>query len=172
MDKSLSVVGSKAERDTHEANFLASHRGPSSGGSPRAGRGDLHQPGRCGRPPEVNVGDVTISEGDGGISNTAKFAVTLSDPVATDTIVQWSITPGSATAGSDYMALKKPKLTKIKAGKTAAFASVKVLPDTAAEGDESFSVTLSAVTRVPRCSDRIPPERGRSSMTTARATRP
>jgi hypothetical protein len=97
-------------------------------------------------PPTVDVGDVTIAEGDGGVGNTAKFAVTLSDPVATDTIVQWSITPGSATAGSDYVALKKPKLTKIRAGKTAAFASVKVLPDTAAEGDETFSVTLQAVT--------------------------
>jgi hypothetical protein len=97
-------------------------------------------------PPKVNVGDVTIAEGDVGVANTAKFAVTLSDPVATDTIVQWSITPGSATPGSDYVALKKPKLTKIRAGKTAAFASVKVLPDAAAEADETFSVTLEAVT--------------------------
>jgi len=100
-------------------------------------------------PPELNVGDVTIVEGDSGLHNAMKFAITLSDPAATDTIVQWTITPGTATAGSDYLALKKPKQTKIKAGKTTAFATVKVLPDTVSETDETFSVTLDSVVSGP-----------------------
>jgi len=99
-------------------------------------------------PPEVNVGDVSIVEGDAG-TNTMKFPVTLSDPAATDVIVEWTVTAGSATAGTDYVALKKPKTTKIKAGKTAAFASVKQIADGAIEGDETFSVTVLGITGGP-----------------------
>jgi hypothetical protein len=96
-------------------------------------------------PPTVNVGNVTIVEGDGGTSNTMKFPVTLSDPAGSDVIVQWSITPITATPGADYTALKKPKTTKIRAGKTAAFASVKELPDSSAEPDETFLVTIDSI---------------------------
>jgi hypothetical protein len=100
-------------------------------------------------PPAVNIGDVTIVEGSGGTTNTMKFPVTLSDPATTDVVVQWTISADSATAGADYVALKKPKTTKIRAGKTAAFASVKVLPDLVDEADEQFDVVVDSVVSGP-----------------------
>jgi hypothetical protein len=96
-------------------------------------------------PPSLNVGDVTIVEGSGGTVNTMKFPITLSDPASTDVVVQWSISAGSAQAGADYVALKKPKVTKIRAGKTAAFAAVKVVPDLVDEGDEGFTVVVDSI---------------------------
>ncbi len=95
--------------------------------------------------PKLDVGDVTVVEGNGGTANTMKFPVTLSEPAGADVLVQWSITPGTATPGVDYVALKKPKVTTIKAGKTAAFASVKDIPDTGAESDETFTVHVESV---------------------------
>lgn len=95
--------------------------------------------------PEVGVGDVTIVEGDVGTANTMKFAVTLSEPAASDVVVQWDLVAGTATADVDHVGLRKPKTTKIRAGKTSAFASVKVLPDTTVEADETVSVELQSV---------------------------
>jgi Calx-beta domain len=89
--------------------------------------------------PEVGVGDVTLSEGDVGFT-TARVTVTLSEPVGTDTFVQYTANTGSATAGSDYLA--RAGRVRIRAGKVFATIAVKVFADLTAEDDETIAVEL------------------------------
>lgn len=69
------------------------------------------------------------------------FGVTLSKASASDVSVDYATSDGTATAGSDYLATSG-RLT-IPAGETVALVRVPVLGDTAVEGDETLSLTLS-----------------------------
>ncbi len=89
--------------------------------------------------PEVGVGDVSLAEGDAGFT-TARVTVTLSEPVATDTFVQYTANTGSATAAVDYVA--RTGRVRIRAGKVFASIAVKVLADTDVEGDETIEVDV------------------------------
>jgi hypothetical protein len=67
--------------------------------------------------------------------------VSLSQPVSQDTTVQYSTGPGTALAGSDFVA-SSGTLTFLS-GSTSATISINVIGDTVVEPDETFNVTLS-----------------------------
>lgn len=91
--------------------------------------------------PTVGIGNVSVAEGDAG-SSAASFAVTLSAPAGREVAVDYVTADGSATAGADYTATSGT-LT-LPAGTTSSTIDVPVLGDFLDEGNETFTVTLSA----------------------------
>lgn len=120
---------------------------------------------------DVNVGDVTVPEGDGGLGahgcglvdckNTASVVVTLSSPALVDSTI--SVVADNTTGGSangtlkgtevvapgpaDYKATpaSKPKVLKIAAGKSTAKFAIAVTPDQSVESNETIIVKVVAV---------------------------
>jgi len=88
----------------------------------------------------VTTGDVSVIEGDTG-TTTASVPVSLDSTAPQDVVVDYTMTNGSATAGSDYTATTGS--VTIPAGQTTATISVDVLGDITDEGNEDFTVTLS-----------------------------
>ncbi|WP_291414982.1 choice-of-anchor P family protein [Actinophytocola sp.] len=92
-------------------------------------------------PPSLRIGDVSVTEGSTG-TTPATFTVSLSAPSSSPVTVSWATGDGTATSPADFAA----------AGGTVTFApgsvsqqvSVPVVGDTAVEGDETFTVDLSA----------------------------
>ena len=116
---------------------------------------------------DINVGDVTLPEGDGGngalgcagrdCKNKAQVVVTLDEPCPIAecliTVIADSTTGGSALAGTkinfggaDYQAITaaKPKVLKIKLGKNTAKLSINVTPDQTDEPGETIFVDVIA----------------------------
>ena len=87
-------------------------------------------------PPVVSVADAKASEG-----GTLAFAVTLDQASDAEVTVDYATANGTATAGEDYTAASGA-LT-FSAGETSKTVSVASLTDTATEGDETFTLTLS-----------------------------
>lgn len=97
------------------------------------------------RTPTIAVADAVVIEGQSG-TKTLQFAVTLSAPAPAAGIGYTIATAdGTAKAGSDYVA-KTLSAQTIAAGQTSATFAVTINGDTAAEGDETFTARLSAVT--------------------------
>jgi hypothetical protein len=92
--------------------------------------------------PTVSIGDLSVAEGNSG-TTAANLAVTLSAPTANTVTVNFSATPGTATA-ADYT--RAPGSIQIPPGQTAAIIPVTIIGDTLVEGNHEFSVTLSGVT--------------------------
>jgi len=92
--------------------------------------------------PTLSIGDVSISEGNSG-TKTATFTVTSSIPAQGDGFsFNVATANGTATAGSDYVAL--PTTVKfIPTGQTSTTVAVTINGDTTVEADETFSVVLS-----------------------------
>lgn len=91
-------------------------------------------------PPAVSITDLTVAEGNGAHSH-FMFVVSL-DKASTETVtVQYATSDGTATAGSDYTATSGT--ITFTPGVTSQLVHVDVLPDTTAEADETFTVTLS-----------------------------
>ncbi len=90
--------------------------------------------------PSLSINDVSVMEGDTGISNLT-FTVTLSAASAVPVTVTATTSDGSATAGSDYVA-SSPLIT-FAAGVTSATFNVMVNGDTTNEADETLNITLS-----------------------------
>ena len=86
--------------------------------------------------PTLSVAAASADEG-GALS----FAVALSEAAATEVTVDYATSDGSATAGTDYQAASGT-LT-FAAGETEKTVEVAALSDTAAEDDETFTLTLS-----------------------------
>jgi hypothetical protein len=93
------------------------------------------------RPPVLNIGSVTLREGD-GYNRAVKLVVTLNRPASQPVTVHYAATPGSASAGSDYIA-KSGTLT-FKPNIIARPVTINIKGDTSSEPDESFSIKLSA----------------------------
>ena len=93
--------------------------------------------------PSISIGDASVAEGDTGVS-AATFTVTLSNPSAFATSVDWSTADATATAGADYTAASGT--LDFPAGATTKQLAVDVHGDTAVEPDETFSVVLSSPT--------------------------
>jgi CSLREA domain-containing protein len=96
--------------------------------------------------PDVTINDVTQAEGDSG-SSTFTFTVSLSNPSATDVLVNYATANGTtnpATAGSDYTVTSGS--VTITAGSTSAPIDVTVSGDTVYELDETFFVNLTGAT--------------------------
>lgn len=111
--------------------------------------GELPPPpaGSCVAPgPSVSVGDVSVAEGDAGKPLPAKFSVTLSEPSATEVVVGYDIVadPSDVVVKSGTAKFKPKASTGLTA--TSKPVAVKILPDVAIEGDETYSVELTSVT--------------------------
>ena len=88
-------------------------------------------------PSVLEIGDVTVGEGDG----TAVLEVTLT-PASTETVtVDYAMVDVTATAGEDYTAASG-SLT-FAPGETSMEISLSITDDPAEEDDETFTVTLS-----------------------------
>ena len=85
----------------------------------------------------LSVRDATVGEAHGTLTMT----VVLNFATDVDVEVDWETSDGTATAGSDY-ATASGTLT-VEAGDRVATFTVDVMNDTAAEGTETFAVTLS-----------------------------
>ena len=90
--------------------------------------------------PTLSVNDVTVTEGNAG-TTTATFTVSLSSVSANPVTFDWATAPGSATAGTDYVAASGSRT--IAAGSTTATFTVTVNGDTVDEANETYGITLS-----------------------------
>lgn len=93
--------------------------------------------------PTLSIADVSFNEGNSGVY-TKNIPVTLSNPSGNTVTVNYTVSSGTATAGSDYNATNG---TLTFSGTT----SVQNIPiqisgDTTIESDETFSITLSNAT--------------------------
>jgi 2',3'-cyclic-nucleotide 2'-phosphodiesterase (5'-nucleotidase family) len=96
-----------------------------------------------GSPGEVSIAGAAVTEGNSG-------TVTLSLPVtrtntATAFTVQYAVTGGTATSGTDYVALASGTLTFTDGGSASQNIDITVNGDTDVEGNETVTVTLSNV---------------------------
>ena len=132
-----------AEGDETFTVTIDSVTGPAVAGTHTAGTGTiLDDDGPAGT--TVSVGDAAVVETNTG---TPKLALpfTLSAPLTTGEVwVTWTIVPGTADPLNDYKPLKKPKVTKIKPGKTSAQATIPVYGDINSEGNETLTVQIRA----------------------------
>jgi|GEM_PF-356616 len=94
--------------------------------------------------PTVSVAGVSISEGVAGVTTVARFVVALSKPSTTPVTVAYATADGTATAGSDYTAVRGT-LT-FAAGQTSKAVNVRVLGDAVVEPNEAFTLVLSLAT--------------------------
>ncbi|MBI2391069.1 MAG: hypothetical protein HYV09_15865 [Deltaproteobacteria bacterium] len=94
--------------------------------------------------PTLSIDDVNVTEGNSG-TKTATFTVTLSSASGATTTASYATSDGTATAGSDYVAIPTGTLT-FAAGETIKSVVVTLNGDTTAEADETFNVTLSSPT--------------------------
>ncbi len=91
-------------------------------------------------PPTISIGDVTVTEGNTGTVD-ANFVVSVSPVSGKPITVQYSTGTGTATAGTDYVAVQDQTLT-IPAGQPSGTIAIKVNGDTVAESTESFPVNI------------------------------
>jgi large repetitive protein len=95
-----------------------------------------------GSPAAVSIGSATVAEGDSGPSRYVWVPVTLDTPPGANVTVNYTTSGGDATVGVDYFG----HTGTLKFGPKARsnFVLVYLNGDTAAEGDETFFVTLSS----------------------------
>ena len=91
--------------------------------------------------PSLSINSPSISEGDSG-TKTLSFTVTQSAVTSIATTFNWATSDGTATAGSDYVAVSSTQAT-IPAGSTTVTLDVTINGDVTPEGNETFSVNLS-----------------------------
>jgi hypothetical protein len=92
-------------------------------------------------PPAVSVGDCAVVEGNTG-STPCTFTVSLSVPSSLTASVSYATADLTATAGADYTAASGT--VTFAPGASSQPVAVQVLGDLAVEGDESFSLNLTA----------------------------
>ncbi|WP_439569863.1 putative Ig domain-containing protein [Sphingopyxis sp.] len=94
--------------------------------------------------PTLSIGSPSIVEGNLG-TRTLNFVLTLDAPSSLGVNVVVNTANGTATAGSDYIAITNGGLF-FAPGETSKTLPVTVNSDTTPEADESFTVTMSGVT--------------------------
>ena len=88
----------------------------------------------------ISVEDAeTVVEGE-----PVMFTVTLSGAVSTDITLGYATANDTATGGTDYTAPEAGATVVVAAGETTAEITIDTRSDTTAEGDETFTVTLTA----------------------------
>ena len=101
------------------------------------------EPPPVGGTPSISIADASVGEGNSGSQQLA-FTVSLSQAAATAVGFDVATANGSASAGSDYVALSQTGRS-IAAGATSASVVVAINGDTAVEANETFLVSLSNV---------------------------
>ncbi|NJC28807.1 hypothetical protein GGR79_000274 [Xanthomonas arboricola] len=95
--------------------------------------------------PIATLADVSQAEGNSG-SRSFVFTLSLSQPAGAGGVSFTAATAdGTATAGSDYVALPASSV-RIAAGERSASITVEVLGDTTPEPDETFALQISGLT--------------------------
>lgn len=89
----------------------------------------------------VSVSDVSVAEANGG-ATTADFVINISNVSGGAVEIAFATQDGTATAGSDYFDFSGSVV--FLAGETQQTVSVPILDDVAAEGDETFTLTVSS----------------------------
>jgi Calx-beta domain/FG-GAP-like repeat len=95
--------------------------------------------------PSVVINDVLVPEGDSGTTQ-AGFTLSLSAPSGQTVAVGYATANGTASAGTDYVALTSTAV--FPPGTTSAPLAVTVNGDHAFEADETFAVNLSSPVNV------------------------
>jgi len=95
--------------------------------------------------PTLTISDVTITEGDSGLTG-LQFTVSLSAASGKTVTVDYSTSDGSAQAGSDYQAVNGSLTFAL--GQTAQTVTVQAIGDSNSEPDETFFVDLGNPTNV------------------------
>lgn len=124
------------------ALFAADYNGDGKidlGYNAEVARGIIYNSG--GASPCMSIADATITEGDSGTSN-ASFTVSLSAASTQNVRVNYVLTAGTATAGTDYENVAGR--LEIPAGATSATINVPIIGDALDEFDELFTLTLSS----------------------------
>jgi alpha-tubulin suppressor-like RCC1 family protein len=88
----------------------------------------------------VAIGDAAVEEGRSG-SRSVRMTITLSSPFSSQVTAHYATRVG--TAGTDDFVAKSGTCT-IRAGATSAVVDITIKPDRVAEGNESFTVSLTA----------------------------
>ncbi|MCA1963408.1 MAG: SdiA-regulated domain-containing protein, partial [Prosthecobacter sp.] len=109
--------------------------------SSAANTADIGSPGVTVGAPTVDIASASVQEGNSG-TTTLTLNVTRSD-TSTAFTVDYAVTGGTATSGSDYVALTPGTLTFTAGGPATLPIQITVLGDTASEPDETILVTLS-----------------------------
>ncbi len=91
--------------------------------------------------PSITINNPSVAEGNSG-TTTLTYTISLSGISASDVTLDWATADGSATAGSDYVAVTSTQAT-ITAGNTTVDVDVTVNGDVVLEGDETILVNLS-----------------------------
>jgi large repetitive protein len=91
--------------------------------------------------PEIQIGNASVWEGDSG-PNMATVTITLDLPAPAATTVNVATSDGTATAGTDYLAVNT--VVTIPAGALSADVQIPIIPNTMPQFDRSFSVSLSS----------------------------
>ena len=90
----------------------------------------------------ASLGDATLVEGDGG-RRRAMFSVTLTRPSDEPVLLAYATSAGSATPGRDYR--ETTGFVTFQPGETRVTIGIRTFGDRFDEADESFTVTLQAV---------------------------
>ncbi len=102
---------------------------------------DLATLGACSNlPTTIDINDISVAEDDAG--GVAAFTVSLSQVSSQTISVDVASSDGSATAPADYTAVPLTTLT-FNPGETSKTVNVSLVDDALAEGDETFTLTLS-----------------------------
>ena len=94
----------------------------------------------------IDIDDPSIIEGQSGTSS-INFGVTLSHPSALPVTLDWTTTPGTAAAGSDYLAASGT--VTFAPLDTSETVEISVNGDGTFEGDETFAADLSNASGAP-----------------------
>ncbi len=97
--------------------------------------------------PELAIGSAAVTEGDVGFAPVV-LTVSLSSPVLVDTTVSYVVADATATRSTDYLRSAGGS-ARIRAGRTATAIRARIVADTAAEGDETFTVVLTGSDGAP-----------------------
>ena len=92
--------------------------------------------------PEISIAGTTVAEGNAG-TGTASFTLTLGAASAQAVSVTVNTAEGTASAGSDYVALTSQVVT-FNPGETSKNILVTIIGDTAVETNETYTVNLSS----------------------------
>jgi mannan endo-1,4-beta-mannosidase len=95
---------------------------------------------------DVRISDATALEGNPGAPHSLVFSLTVSPVPGHKVTVPYSISAGSATAGSDYGSSSPQSPITIPANGTPQMITVPIVPDLIREADETLAVGLGAVT--------------------------
>ncbi len=93
--------------------------------------------------PTLSIEDVSFNEGSSGVY-TKNIPITLSNPSGNTVTVNYTVSSGTATAGSDYNATNG--ILTFSGATSVQNIPIQISGDTTIESDETFSITLSNAT--------------------------